>query len=383
MNPQNKNSYFKKVLDFIITTTLLAAAFVLSYKYIAPEVRDYLVKKNPELISNIIPKESSKIENRGLRTPKISGGYEDIPKDILSEVVYKDVRFISTVKRPFAPEEIVLLERIIDSLPQKLFDYRPWAIISTAFDGSRITQINPEGVAFASGPYVFVSDITFEKKDAFDTGTFRGLLRILSHEFTHVAQFFETQSIPKEEIANYLETSDLVKDWILKTGWIKNGDEWELPKSELTTEYGRTNPVEDMADSVGNMISGDEYPISESRADWVLEWLDQDKESLYLGTLPISNTIKQRRLENNDYKLLDKYLDKDAITQDIINFQSTIPISDKDITRFYTDEFLKRGWKGSFKKNRIGEFVYENKFRANVEIDTNSLKVITVVVSVY
>ncbi len=374
-------------LTGILIFLVVLATFYTTYFFLGPKVDDLINSQNSDFISSVPfnpVKNTDKTTDRGLRTAKIKSGYEELPKDIVSEVVYRDVRLISTSKRQLNDSEIKLLEIIIDSMPQKLFDYRPWAIVSTKFDAEKfLAKINAEGVAFTSGPYVLVGDITFEKQESDDSGTYRGLMRVMSHEFTHVAQFFNTTKVPDSFINSYLESSDLVKSWTQTNGWKSNGTTWTLDDNEITTDYGKSNPVEDMADAVGSLVIGDEYSISLKRTDWILKWMGVDKETLFLGTLPLSNTIKQRKVESSDTALLKKYSNETALLQDILNFQSTVTISTRDLSKYYAQEFQNRGWNGKINASGIGEFTFQNKYKVDIEMDKNPLRVVTVIMTVY
>jgi hypothetical protein len=381
-----KSFVFKRLLQYLITIVLIFASYYLSFKYVGPLIERTVSKyqdavdssnaSNPEL-------QKSKIENRGLRTANVTKGYQELPKNIVSEETYKDVKLISTPERKFSTKEISILKSVIDAMPQKLFDYRPWAIVSTNFNQNEISHVNPEGVAFTSGPYIFVSDITFEKQDSYDTGTYRGLVRIFAHEFTHVAQFFEVKKDPEVLDENYLENTDFMMSWIKSTGWQEQSHTWILNKDEVTTTYGATSPIEDIADSVGSMVVGEEFAVSQDRIDWIINWLGISKQELFVGTIPLTSNLKQRKTDAGDAKFLTKYKDNTAVMQDVINFQNTQEIGIKELVNFYNSEFKKRGWTGSVNSNGAGELVYQNKVRINMEIDKNPLRVVTMVVSLY
>jgi hypothetical protein len=378
-----KNSLVNLASLFVYAISIAGAYFV-TYTYIGPRVEE-IINKNDinKLSSKQVEKKNETTIDRGLRTARINDGVEEVPKDIVSEVTYRDIRLISTADRAFSEQELNSIKLSIDLMPQKLFDYRPWAIISTKFDKQNfLTEINPEGVAFTSGPYIFVGDVTFQKQDSYDTGTFRGLMRVMAHEFVHVAQFFNT-SQSGTFVHTYLENSALTESWIQNTGWVKLNERWTLSQTELTTDYGRSTPVEDMADAIGALAIGDEYSISTSRINWILAWLETTKEELYQGTIPLSNTIKQRKTEVTDNGLLEKYADNTATMQDILNFQSITTISPKDFAKYYATEFEKRGWSGSISNTGVGEFIYQNKYKVNIEMDKNPLRVATIVVTVF
>jgi hypothetical protein len=377
------NKFFRftrYLLSLIFITTIFVFTYVYSSQFLRNSVYTINISQNLTDVKRNLSEQKSL--SKGLRSPKINARY-DTPQDISGEIEYKDVKLISTKSRPFSNEEISILKLIIDLMPQKVFDYRPWGIVSTSFNDNEIAKVNPDGVAFSSGPYVFVGDITFAKQNSYDTGTFRGLMRVISHEFTHSAQFFETKSVPDEYVDSYLESSDLVQDWIKIAGWTESNGKWTLKDGEKTTDYGKSGPVEDMADSVGSMVIGEEYSISQARVDWVLKWLNLTKEEVLQGTIPLSSTIKQRRVENDDTRFMTKYKNADAISQDLMNFQSTQVISRKDFANFYATEFKRRGWSGSINTLGVGEFIYLNKYKVNMEMDANQLRVVTLVMTVY
>lgn len=388
MNGEGKKNRIKKIAGLLIYVLSMVGAYFATYLYLGPKVEDIISQGDINFVSRLSGKQTAKnkelFEDRGLRTANFQNGYETIPTDIISEVTHRDVRLISTKRRPFTQQEITLLKLIIDMVPQKLFDYRPWAIISTRFDTEEfLTHINPDGVAFTSGPYIFVSDVTFTKQNSYDTGTFRGLMRVMSHEFMHVAQFFDTKKFPESFVHTYLESADITQDWIKTQGWTLEGKHWVLDKDQITSDYGRSSPVEDMADAVGAMVIGDEYILSQSRADWVMKWLGISRETLYMGTIPLSPTLKQRKTETSDIRYITKYYDETALIQDIMHFQSTKTISIKDQSEYYAKEFEKRGWSGTINSSGIGELTYFDRIKINLEIDKNPLRVTTMVMTVY
>ncbi len=374
-------------IGLLVYAVSIVGAYYATYTYFGPRVQDIINKGDINFVSKIsglqTDKTGEEFADRGLRTAKIREGYESLPKNITNEVVYKDVRLISTSQRSFSDQEIALLKITIDMMPKKLFDYRPWAIISTQFDSQNfLTDINPEGVAFTSGPYIFVGDVTFKKQDSFDTGTYRGLLRVMAHEFTHVAQFFNTDKFPDKFVSTYLEGSPIMQNWNSTQGWQLQDNRWVLNSDQLTTDYGKSSPVEDIADSVGSMVIGDEYAISKSRSDWLLSWLGETKLELYMGTIPLSPSLKQRKTETFDEKLLTKYKDTSALTQDLMNFQSNSAISVRDLAKYYATEFQARGWSGTINNLGVGEFTYQDRLKINLEIDKNPLRVTSMVLSV-
>lgn len=386
MNNQGKKNW-RSIASLVLSLVVIFTSFIATYIYIAPQVIKK-ISENSDLTSLITNNSarSPQLQNtdRGLRITKVRNGFQQLPSDITAEVSYKDVRLISTRSREFSDQEIKMLSLIIDTLPQKLFDYRPWAIVSTSFDAIPVKKTSGEQVAFASGPYIFVSDITFRRQKEYETGTFRGLQRVLAHELTHTIQFFQLESQPDDSGDAFLEGSKIVQEWTQATGWSKLNATWVLAPGERTTDYGKSNPIEDMADAMGGVITGDTNSISQSRVQFILNFLGIDKDIAFKGTVPIRSNIERRIAEDTDLMLIQRYKDKNALNQDVLIFQNTQPINQKDFAQFYTQEFIKRGWVGETKNNTSGEYKYKNIFKINFEIDRgNSFKVITMVMSVY
>lgn len=370
---------FKNSIKLIISFAILAALPVTTY-ILLDKNADKLFsqsKKSNNSSSFITPTLSQGRD--ALRTPKINVSYDEILKDIIEEDQYKDVKFYSTQERKFSADEIAVLKTVIDLIPQKLFDYKPWAIISTTIaDGDEHAQ-NNYGIAYSGGPFVFVGDKTFKKENKNDNGTFRGLLRIMSHEFTHVAQFFETYESDGDKIS--LDNSLITQKWAEKTGWSKKGEQWLLDSNELTTDYGKTNPTEDMADAVGQLVIGDEASLSLSRIDWVLDWLETSKSELYSGTLPNFEKLNQIKLEEADNLKANSYIDTDSIQTDILKFQYVSEVDNSNFINIFVERLKERGWTEI--SSEAGAFAYKRHYKINLEIDNNSLPVILIVMTTY
>jgi len=191
---------------------------------------------------------------------------------------------ISGSGRAINLEELDLIAAGFDLIPQPLLDkVSPDALFRVAEGG----QVSSLASAYSKGLDIYLIDHTFEVAD-----TPVVMQSILTHELIHVAQFAALVDESKEAsfvvTDNAMERSGLVGDFAAAAGWSSfiDGDTltWTLADPKGTTAYGRSDPVEDMADSVAAITTGAEDTISRSRIDWITNWLDTDLTTLTRGT---------------------------------------------------------------------------------------------------
>ncbi|HZJ49249.1 MAG TPA: hypothetical protein VFD97_09490, partial [Acidimicrobiia bacterium] len=113
-------------------------------------------------------------------------------------------------------------------------------------------------------------------------------------EYAHVAQFHAldpayVQAALDGDVARVdpVDGSNLVTSFADATGWTNQSDdplraEWRLD-GQASTEYGRTGPAEDMAESVAMVVLGRADWIPSDHAKWVTKWLDTSAERLAAG----------------------------------------------------------------------------------------------------
>lgn len=219
-----------------------------------------------------------------------------------------DVRF--TPERPLqidwvrtvAGYEISGSGRQIDlgelSLLQEAFEIMPDPVLELAqpdalFRIPRGEQVSSLASAFTKGSDIYITDHTFEVAQ-----TPLIMKSILAHELVHVAQFqalvVELEASGAIPTDDAMEGSALVRDFAEAVGWQADdsGDTvvWTLSFSRGTTEYGRSSPVEDMADSLAMIVTGAEDTISASRVTWITDWLDTSLATLDRGGLWVHET---------------------------------------------------------------------------------------------
>ncbi len=183
------------------------------------------------------------------------------------------------------PEEHDLLAAAMAELPDQL-SIRPRLIIRTSIPP---TAEHDDPFAVTRGPDVWIFDDTF----SWDGGGVGRLtmLRVLAHEFAHVAQFEALDPQVVGDVAAgrssdlSLVHSLLVKDFVEATGWTADPSSesgWRLDGPASTT-YGATSPIEDLAESVALVVTGLGDGIPTTHRVWVEKWLGAPERVLAAG----------------------------------------------------------------------------------------------------
>lgn len=212
--------------------------------------------------------------------------------DVLSSIgasAVSDVRWSRQVGRfellgttPAAdPNEIAVLAAGITELPDT------WSVEPAQL--LRVTALGPaaegfEAAAEAVGPNIRLGDTTFETQDR-PTQRFE-LARVMAHELVHVDQYDALSAdyldrLLAGELAEIRlwEGSTLILDFADETGWVNSAEvgalpDWQLPGStQASTPYGRTNPAEDMAETVALAVMGQGNRLDRARQRWVEDYL--------------------------------------------------------------------------------------------------------------
>ena len=342
--------------------------------------------------------ETSKIDLRNLTNEELAKlGVITIPENSVVEDTYKGIQLISTPSRELNDEEIAQIKFYIDNLPSKLTSSGPLAIISvTKSSLGNIGLSNPLIVAFASGPYIFVTDQTFEGNFIQKGVSFDDVEKTMAHEFMHVQQFY---SIPDQKLDTALDsnmiTIDLAKDsenvidFAKEVGWQENIDSggnilsWQLGEddgSQKTTKYGKTSPAEDLSESISYLIMGEGFQFSKSRISWCEEFLGESEDELVKGRIPIySDSTRVKVIFGEGYNV-----NKFQQYQEIFHFADAQNYNVEEenqidlIADFYREEFESRKWKEKEWKNQTslegvetftGVFTY-GKRQVDIEIES-------------
>ncbi|NND84291.1 MAG: hypothetical protein HKN46_03995 [Acidimicrobiia bacterium] len=180
------------------------------------------------------------------------------------------------------PGEHELLINALAELPPQL-DVRPRLIIRS--DRPPTAEFS-DPFAVARGPDVWLFDATFEW-DGAGVNRFT-MARVLAHEFAHIAQFEALDPVVVGDVAARrssdlsLTNSLLLQDFIAATGWERDGEEWQLDGA-ASSEYGATNPIEDMAEAVSLIVAGLGDGVPGPQAAWVEAWLGVPADVLAEG----------------------------------------------------------------------------------------------------
>lgn len=194
------------------------------------------------------------------------------------------------------PEELAALERALLELPDQLLATAPPRRIVRVREG----RAEADTAAYTIGPDIYLIDETFTHlSDGFATFD---LVRLLAHEFAHVAQFqqltdADVDLVTKNNLDDPIPTSAFVAGFADATGWSDRGrasgvPDWVLTSPGGTTSYGATAPEEDMAESVADAVAGGAPTVSTDRLRWVEEWLRADSADLAGGRpwAPVGST---------------------------------------------------------------------------------------------
>ncbi len=181
------------------------------------------------------------------------------------------------------PGEHELLMDALAELPEEL-SIRPRLIIRS--DRPPTAEFS-DPFAVARGPDVWLFDATFEW-DGGGVSRFT-MARVLAHEFAHIAQFEALDPVVVGDVAARrssdlsLANSLLLQDFISATGWERDGDGWRL-EGAASSEYGATNPVEDMAEAVSLIVAGLGDGVPAPQTAWVERWLGATSDELAAGS---------------------------------------------------------------------------------------------------
>lgn len=189
------------------------------------------------------------------------------------------------------PNEVAVLSAGVSELPES------WTIEPAQL--LRVSMLGPaaegfEAAAEAVGPNIRLGDTTFQTQGR-PTQRFE-LTRVIAHELAHIdqydtlsAEYLDLLLAGELDEIRLWEGSTLIRDFAEATGWIDTSDEaslptWELPGgSTAATPYGRTNPAEDMAESVALAVIGQGNRLDRPRQRWVEDYLDESIAALSDG----------------------------------------------------------------------------------------------------
>lgn len=277
--------------------------------------------------------------------------------DVVWQRTVHDLTVVGSRPHP-DPAELELLDAALSDLPEALWETgAPRSIIRI---GSAPEEEHVgNAVAFTSGPDIYLVDRTFEPNRGRTTRL--DLARALAHEFAHVAQFRALdpayiQAALDGDIARVdpADGSDLVISFAGRTGWINESADplhadWRL-EGRAATEYGRTGPAEDMAESVAMLVLGRANWIPPDHGEWVAKWLDTSIRRLAAGNpwIPAGSAEVAADKDLYDKQAADKAAPRATHTE---AHYFTLPASAPSHVALGADierKLLQRGFGGSF-----------------------------------
>lgn len=311
------------------------------------------------------PSEFSEEEERKL-------GIVSPPEGATTQFEYKEITFMRSPGRSFSEQEVWLLKYFVDLTPQKLLDPPPKAIVTYVKGELKLgfAGFNPNAIAYASGSYVFFSEKSFEQGALLGFLTDKSIdavYRTFEHELVHVVQFYAVPDDIKQKVINgeilsrnMLYYSEILPAFTKAAGWedIDQSEEkfvWELKEdkeSQKTTTYGKTDPVEDMAETFAGYILTDTERFSKTRVEWCREWLGFAIARIGDNKLPIypdSQLVKTIVGRISDEKIVERYKKEFSLT-DVQTWEVSERNQIEKVKKFFKEELALRGWTGSFSK---------------------------------
>lgn len=320
-------------------------------------------------------------------------GIVTLPQGFQIQEEYKGIKILKSPKVSYTPEQLNMLHYFIDKTPTKLLSPGPNAIVTYAIGEVETGYMNTlNTIAFASGPYIFFNEDSFKGSImgifGGDTSLDQALISY-QHELVHIVQFDAAKKQLTEKLKNNPDpqsqvswqeeslNSPLMTQFASLFGWEKSKNEYEEttynlknPDTAVTTEYGKTNIQEDMAETISGIIMVKDYEFSPERKKWALEFLGVSYESLKPGKFPTSAEIlpASNSFSEYNYDKGNEFKTKYPFTnvQVFVNQKANTL---EEVKNFYTTELSARGWTGSFDSkiatNDYNVEIYKGNFTGN------------------
>lgn len=196
----------------------------------------------------------------------------------------RDIPVLAADPNDEAQEHFEAVQEASANLPDIVNRYPPGAIVLPG-GGLRLLP-SPLATARASGATIILG------KGFFKTNGMTGIAvadrpYVLLHEWGHVLQYYFSDL---DRAGSFdLEThSTIFDDWPEAAGWVKKNEGWELPEQAAsgTTAYGATDPIEDQAETIALVLSGQPQLFSQDRVDFIAKALDIDLATVSRGVVP-------------------------------------------------------------------------------------------------
>lgn len=211
-------------------------------------------------------------------------GVARLPEELSEHARIRGLPILEHPNRPISPDELEVVDRALQRVPELLLEQPPKAII-IGDEGLRGLP-NPFAQAKASGPYIVLRDGFFAEKGMRQLDSAERA-RLLVHEWGHVWQYYHLD-IARAGDVTLATHSTLLDGWPEAVGWQRKDEAWVLPESgkALTTKYGASAPIEDQAEAFSYLFLGRVGPISEGRLSFLENALGVDADALAKGRLP-------------------------------------------------------------------------------------------------
>ncbi len=255
-------------------------------------------------------------------------GIVRIPDTLIEIGRVRDIPVLAADPGAQAQEHFEAVAEASADLPE-IVDLHPPRAIVLPGGGLRLLP-SPLATARASGATIILG-MGFFKTTGMTGVAVADRPNVLLHEWGHVLQYYfsDLERTGRFDLATH---STLFDDWPDAVGWVMKDGAWELPEDAAsgTTAYGRTDPIEDQAESIALVLSGQPQRLSQDRVDFVSQALGIDLAAVSRGVVPVpEGFVPLRRVGSRIGALLDSLVpeSEDAqllIGEDILDPEVTL-----------------------------------------------------------
>lgn len=305
-------------------------------------------------------------------------GVITIPNGWSVQEEYKGIKFVRTPKASYTDLHLKILKKFIDNTPEVLLKPGPAAITTYTSDEIQSPYFaRGAATAFVSGSYMFYDKLSFEGGGFGSVGdsSLDAAYYTFIHELMHNYQFNQALDyINPDALKDTGKQFQIFKDWIKYsverpifedfssvTEWEKRvlyNNEFSYSLSHIpyeqqklikTTQHGKSNIVEDMAEAVAGAVTADDAIFSQERLGWAYKFLGVNKDQFKTGKFPFHSELKLTRafgFSVYDTKKKEEFKVKYELSdvKEYLVDNKTVAETQNILSTLIND----RGWQGAF-----------------------------------
>ncbi len=294
-------------------------------------------------------------------------GVVSLPEGFSIQEEYKGIKLLRSPQKQYTPTQLKNLKQFIDKTPPALLNPGPSAIVT--FDHTEVETgigLSIGRIAFASGNYMFFDSNSFSGGSGgnlFGSTSLDDTFQTFEHELVHTMQFnqiinqlAQADLVPKNgryiTWVEYSLNSDFIQNFASIADW-KKEEIYGKPKYVLTnpnsqsTQYGKTEIIEDMAETISMVILGRQASLSQARQQWAYQQLNMNPSDFEKALLPFFEGFQYAGAPGAPYNrtVFETYENK-YVLADKQFFWLEVPNSFTNTAQRYEAELNQRGWTG-------------------------------------